>query len=152
MKKKTLKTLKIRKKKETIKRSSKPKKTKALSKPNIYGEFVIWMSLPEPFRKPKKQQEFAKKFKVSEQTLSAWKQRDAFWEAVEKEWNKWGKEKTSNVILAFYQKLIGEKTTADFKLWFQYFLGWSEKFEGDISGKVEIVHKYVDGKKNRSKT
>lgn len=124
-------------------------KKKALTKPKIYQEFIIWMAVPEPLRKLTTQGEFAEEFKVSEQTLSDWKQRDGFWEAVEKEWRHWGRTKTSNVIAKFYTKVMGKgTTTADFKLWLQYFLDWSEKFEGklDHGGKLEIIHTYPKAK------
>jgi len=90
------------------------------------------MSVPEPIREPKTQEEFAKKFKVSEQTLSAWKKRDDFWEAVKVEWKKWGREKTADVMQEFYNSIKSEGRTSDFKLWFQYFLDWQEKSEHNI--------------------
>jgi hypothetical protein len=101
-----------------------------LSKPAEFQEFVVWMSTPENLRELKTQKELAAKIGVHEDTLTDWKQRDDFWEAVEKEWNKWGREKTSNVIKTFYNRLLSKNaTTADFKLWFQFFLNWNEKTE-----------------------
>ena len=134
--------------------TSKTSKNKALSKPKIFKEFVEWMSRPEPLRELKTQGDFSKKFNVSEKTLSTWKQRDDFWKAVEVEWRQWGKIKTSNVMAKFYTKVMGKgTTTADFKLWLQYFLDWSEKIEGKIDhgGKLEIVQTYPkvkNGKKD----
>ena len=127
-------------------KTSETSKKKALTKLDVFKEFIIWVSMPEPLREPKNQQEFAKKFNVSERTLATWKQRDDFWEGVEKEWNKWGREKTSNVIAKFYQQVIKKGMPADFKLWFQYFLGWSEKSRLEHSGEegkpvvIEIVN------------
>jgi len=121
-------------------------KNKALSKPDVYKEFILWMSMPEPLRELKTQGEFAKKFTVREATLSDWKQRDDFWKAVEKEWNRWGREKTSNVIAKFYQQVMKKGMPADIKLWFQYFLKWSEKSRLEHSGEegkpvvIEIVN------------
>lgn len=148
---KTLKTLKKKipsKQKRVYRKTS---KKKALTKPDVFKEFILWISPPEPLRKPKTQGQFGKKFKVSEQTLSAWKQRDDFWAEVEKEWKKWGKGKTSNVVFAFYNKLISDKITADFRLWFQYFLGWSEKQEYRHSGSLNLTVEYVEPKKSQHK-
>lgn len=119
-------------------------KKRALSKPKIYQEFIKWMAVPEPLRDLKNQGDFAKEFGVGEDTLSNWKQRDGFWEAVEKEWRHWGRTKTSNVIAKFYQTTMKGGKTSDFKLWLQYFLDWSEKFEGKIdhSGGLRIIHTY----------
>ena len=125
-----------------------PKK-KALSRPKTYKEFIKWIAIPEPLRELKKQGDFAREFGVGEDTLSAWKKRDDFWKAVEVEWRQWGKIKTSNVIARFYTKVIGkEATTADIKLWLQYFLDWSEKIEGRIehAGGIEIIHTYPKAK------
>jgi hypothetical protein len=112
---------------------------RALSKPVEFQEFIIWTATPEPLRELKTQQEFAEKFKVSEQTLSAWRKRDDFWDEVKKEWDKWGKEKTNNVIARFYQRIISpDATTADFKLWFQFFLDWKEKTEVEHHAELKI--------------
>jgi len=110
------------------------------------------MATPEPLRKIKTQAEFAKEFEVSEHTLSKWKQRADFWEEVEKEWNRWGREKTSNVIASFYRKVMQENATTDYKLWFQYFLGWSEKVRGEIGGELKIIHEYVEPDKSKTQS
>ena len=128
------------------KETSKTSKKKALTRPDVFKEFVVWISIPEPFRELKKQGEFAKKYEVSEKTLSTWKQRNDFWEAVEVEWRKWGKEKTSNVIAKFYNRIMTEGIPADFKLWLQYFLNWQEKVEAKVGGEITIVHKYFTKK------
>lgn len=136
---------------KVIPETPKTPKDKALSKPQIYKEFVIWMALPEPLRALKTQGEFAKKFGVSPDTLSDWKKRDGFWGEVEEEWRHWGKVKTSNVIARFYTKVMGPLSkTSDFKLWLQYFLDWSEKFEGKIDhgGGIRIIHTYPEDKKD----
>jgi len=134
------------------KKTVKSVKTKALSKPDVYKEFILWMSIPGPLRDPKTQGEFAKKFAVRQATLSDWKQRKDFWKAVEEEWNKWGREKTSNVMVKFYQKVMKDGMTPDFKLWFQYFLGWNEKIEEKVSGGLNVIISYTDGKrKGKSK-
>jgi DNA-binding transcriptional regulator YiaG len=115
-----------------ITKTRKTRTTKALTKPITFDEFVLWMSTFESIRDPKTQEEFAKKFKVSEQTLSAWKKRDDFWNAVEAEWKKWGREKTTNIMQKLYTKIMQEGESSNFKLWFQYFLDWVEKQETKV--------------------
>ena len=129
---------------KTLKTLKRKKETKALSKPDVFREFVLWMALPASPKDKGTQGDFAKKFGVSPDTLSDWKKRPQLWDAIEKELNKWGKEKTTNVIAKFYNKIISEGTTSDFKLWFQFFLGWSEKIEGKVSEDIKIIQTYAE--------
>jgi len=115
-----------------MKKTPKTPKKKALTKPDVFREFVQWISVFELLREPKTQGEFAKKFGVSPDTLSDWKKRDDFWAEVKKEWKKWGREKTSNVMGRFYKTIMEKGVTPDFKLWFQYFLDWKERQEFDV--------------------
>ena len=137
---------------KTSETSKNKRKKKALSKPDVFREFVLWMSLPASPKDKGTQGDFAKRFEVSERTLADWKKRDDFWEAVEKEWKKWGKQKTTNVIAKFYNKIISEGMSPDFKLWFQFFLNWNEKIEEKVSGGLNVIISYADGKrKGKSK-
>lgn len=114
-------------------------KNSTLKNPLEFQQFIVWIATPEPLREPKTQRELAAKLGVGEDTLSEWKQRAGFWDEVKKEWNKWGKEKTNNVIARFYQRILSnDVSTADFKLWFQFFLDWSEKTEVEHSGTVNV--------------
>ena len=114
-------------------------KNGTLKNPLEFQEFIVWIATPEPLREPKTQRDLAVKLGVGEDTLSEWKQRAGFWDEVKKEWDKWGKEKTNNVIVRFYQKILSpDVSTADFKLWFQFFLDWSEKTEVEHSGTVNV--------------
>ena len=128
------------------KKTVKSVKNKALSKPDVYKEFILWMSIPGPLRNLKTQGEFARKFTVRQATLSDWKQKNDFWEAVEGERNRWGKEKTSNVLASFYQRVMKKGRATDYKLWFQYFLGWNEKAKAEHTGELKIIHEYADEK------
>ena len=133
---------------ESSKTSKMAKETKALTKPAEFNQFVQWISVPEHLRELKTQGDFSKKYNVSEKTLSEWKQRDDFWRAVEIEWRKWGRVKTSNVIARFYATTMKEGKTSDIKLWLQYFLDWSEKIDSKVnhSGALEIIHTYRKSK------
>ena len=145
----------VKKKQKTPKTPTKPKRKprrkKALSRPEAFKEFVNWMSTPEPLRKIKTQGLLAKGIGVCPDTLSDWKKRDDFWKEVQKVWNQWGKEKTANVIISFYRRIIGGKAAAgDFKLWFQYFLGWAEKNEANVLGEIRVIHEFVEPAKPKT--
>ena len=129
-------------------------KRKALVNPKKFNEFAKWMAVPEPLRELKTQGEFSERFKVSEQTLSAWKGRDEFWKLVEIEWRHFGRTKTSNVIAKFYNMTMKEGKTSDIKLWLQYFLDWSEKIDSRVAheGGIEIIHTYRNSKDDKDKT
>ncbi|XOB46640.1 MAG: hypothetical protein ACKKMV_00435 [Candidatus Nealsonbacteria bacterium] len=122
-----------------VNKTPKTPKKRALKRPDIYKKFVVWMSVFEGIREPKTQEEFAKKFGVSKDTLTDWKKRDDFWNAVETEGKKWGREKTTNIMNKFYATIMQKGESANFRLWFQYFLNWEEKREtknkGQRSGK-----------------
>jgi len=115
-----------------ITKTRKTRTKKALVKPEVFEEFVLWMSTFEGAREPRTQEEFCKKFLVNKNTLSAWKQRDDFWNKVEQEWKKWGREKTTNIMQKLYTKIMQEGESSNFKLWFQYFLDWVEKQETKV--------------------
>jgi hypothetical protein len=125
---------------ETPKNSKKREDLKGLRYPAEYEEFIIWMALPEFYRVPKTQRELAEKFGVGEDTLSEWKQREGFWEAVERKRKEWGKERTPNVILGLYRKAVRDGNAAEAKLWLQYFEGWAEK----VGVKHEIPKSLMD--------
>ena len=106
-----------------------------LKHPAIFEEFVKWIALPDPFKQPQTQGEFAEKYKIGRETLSDWKQREGFWEAVKEERIKWGKERTPNVIAGLYRKAVRDGNASEAKLWLQYIEGWAEEQKIDIHGK-----------------
>jgi len=126
-------------------KTPKTPKKRALKRPDIYKEFVVWMSVFEGIREPKTQEEFAKKFGVSQDTLTDWKKRDDFWSAVETEWKKWGREKTTNIMNKLYTTIMQEGESANFRLWFQYLLNWEGKQE--TKNKVRRTEKNIRGNK-----
>ena len=105
---------------------------KALKRPDVFNQFALWLSTFEGIREPRTQEEFAKKFGVCIDTLSDWKKRDDLWQAVEQEWKKWGREKTTNVMNTLYTKIMQEGESANIKIWLQYFLDWVEKQETKV--------------------
>ena len=124
---------------ETPKNSEKREDLKGLRHPTEYEEFITWMALPEFYRVPKTQGELAQKFGVGEDTLSEWKQREGFWDAVKKRRREWGKERTPNVILGLYRKAIESGNAAEAKLWLQYFEEWTEKTWVEHSFDTETI-------------
>jgi hypothetical protein len=92
-----------------------------------YQEFILWISLPKELRKPNTQEELSKLFGVGPDTLSEWKKRTGFFEAVANQRKSWTKEKTSDVIYALYKRIIETGSAAEAKLWFQIIDGYSER-------------------------
>ena len=129
-------------KNETPKNSKKIRGLKGLKHPGTYLDLIKWIAMPEPFRSPKTQGEFAKEHKIGEDSISEMKKREGFWEEVKEKRKEWGKERTPDVILGLYKKAVKDGNAQEVKLWLQYFEGWSEKQEikhsGEITEKVEV--------------
>lgn len=99
-----------------------------------YLKFIRWMATPMPLKASKTQGEFAKEIRVDEDTLTAWKKREGFWDRVRKETKNWGKEKTATVLLSLYQTIIKSGNAAEVKLWLSYINDWIEKQDVVVSG------------------
>jgi len=108
---------------------AKKKNKLASNKPKFSKEdFIVWLSLPKPLKKPQTQGEIAEKYGIAQSTLSRWKRDNALWEEVKKLREYRLREKAPNVDQAFYQRLLkGIATAQDYKLFYQRFEGWSEK-------------------------
>ena len=90
-------------------------------------DFVTWIATPCTLREPKTQQELSKKFGVGQDTLSEWKSRPGFWTSVKEKRRQWGQERTPDVIMALYKRIIRNGSAPEVKLWLQYFEDWFEK-------------------------
>lgn len=129
---------------------------KGLRHPLEYNSFVIWTATPEPLREPQTQRELASTFGVGEDTLSEWKQRNGFWDAVHRELRMWSKSKTPNIIHALYKK-AQNGNAAEVKLWLQYVEGFSEKSTTEIRPSPitpeidELITKIYGKKRNGNK-
>ncbi len=97
-----------------------------------YRLFIQWLATPDIARELKTQTAFAEKFNVAEKTLSEWKDRDGFWEAVNKENKKLCKNKTAEVLNALYRKITTNAAAAEVKLWLEFVEDWSAKTEVKI--------------------
>lgn len=101
-----------------------PKQTRKKTKKRVrnlyeYVDFIEWISLPKDCRSPTTQRELASKFGIGEDTLSDWKQRDDFWEEVEKKRKSWGKERTPNVLQGLYKKATKTGDPRAVRLWYE---------------------------------
>lgn len=92
-----------------------------------YLDFITWIATPNTIRIPKTQQELSKKFGVGQDTLSEWKSRPGFWTSVKEKRRQWGQERTPDVIMALYNRIMRTGSAPEVKLWLQYFENWFEK-------------------------
>jgi len=117
------------KKPETTK---KPKDTppKNPYKKGDYKEFVKFYALPSIFREEqfgfKTEQDFAKHFKIGQDTLVDWKKKEEFVKDVDEQLKKWGADKTPEVIAALLKTIEADGKAAEVKLWLQFIKGWKE--------------------------
>jgi len=112
---------------KTTPNNSKNKDLKGLKHQIEYLDFITWIATPSALRIPKTQQELSKKFGVGQDTLSEWKSRHDFWKRVAEKRKKWGQERTPDVIMALFNRIIKTGGAPEVKLWLQYFENWSEK-------------------------
>jgi len=95
-----------------------------------YKEFVRFYALPSIFRKEqyefKTEQDFAKHYKLSQDTLTDWKKRKGFSNDVDEQLKKWGADKTPDVIAALFRTILTDGKAAEVKLWLQFIKNWKE--------------------------
>lgn len=107
---------------------------------DVYQEFILWTAMP-PTEKGKlgidTQTEFCEKYKISHNTPTRWKSRTDFINQVTELRRQWAFEKTSEVIQGIYLSALKGNPFSQ-KLWLQYFLGFTEKTETTVTGKVEM--------------
>jgi hypothetical protein len=101
-----------------------PKQTKKTTKRKLrhqfeYNDFVLWIAMPKSLRNPKTQRELALRFGIGEDTLSDWKNLDGFWVEVEALRKTWGRERTPNVLLALYNRIIRTGEASAVRLWYE---------------------------------
>lgn len=90
---------------------------------DVYNDFIEWFASPS-FKKYElgieTQEEFAKHFRVSKDTLSLWKQRPDFQQKVNRALKQWAHGRTSSVLDAIYKGAL-EGNPGSQKLWMDYF-------------------------------
>lgn len=88
-----------------------------LKNPEVYQEFIKFIATLPNFRKLQTQGEFSQEFGVGEETLSAWKKRDGFWDDVREERKQSMKDNmVSNILMAVYRKVVKEGSSKEAKL------------------------------------
>lgn len=120
---------------------SKPSHTDVV-KADIYQKFVEFMSMPDPdkaalFNIPKDEkgkyermptlQDFALKFGVHPNTLTAWKARADFGPGVLSRRMAWGANLTPNVLAALYRRCIQFGRSEDVESWLAIMEGFDRK-------------------------
>lgn len=128
----------------------------AVKKSEVFEQFIIFMSLPDPEKagymglKPDiktnkydripTQGDFAIKFGVSKDTLSLWKKRNDFITRVDLKRKEWGIDKVPNVLAALYTRCIKYGMAYDVETYLAYYANWNrtqviktvgEKFDVD---------------------
>lgn len=115
-------------------------------------EFVDWTALPTCQRYPKTQKELAKKFGVSEWTLSQWKLREDFWLEVNKIRKEWGRGKTPEVLAGLLEKAKSGDAPAA-RLWLEYVENHTTRNKSDVSvGPILIAISEVIAQKNETQS
>jgi len=118
--------------KNTTKTPKKPKNTppKEPYRKGDYKAFVKFYALPYVMRIKeygiKTEQQFAKEYDLSQDTLVDWKKRPEFQNDVDIQLNKWGADKTPNVLAALYRTILADGKAGEVKLWYQIVKGWRE--------------------------
>lgn len=112
-------------------------------KENEYELFCQWSALPFFARKKMgipTQLQFAKKYGVNDQTLTAWKHRSDYWLKRNKHLKQWGQELTPQVMSALYKKCIREEWSHPkyIELWLKYIEGWDPNAKPEPKGEDYI--------------
>jgi len=119
---------------EEMKKIVKPTPTKSENRPvrkkADYNAFVKFYALPYVIRVKeygiKTEQQFAKENDLSQDTLTDWKKRPEFQNDVDIQLNKWGADKTPNVLVSLYNKILSDGKAGEVKLWYQIVKSWKE--------------------------
>ena len=82
-------------------------------------EFVIFCATPRKLRTLKTQRDFAKMFRVDEDSLTAWKRLPGFWDEVRKEIQGRERDEIAEVIHGLREKAL-EGDVGAVRLWMQY--------------------------------
>jgi len=121
-------------------------------KEKAFEAFILWLSLPSVLKRPpakasisefatsmgiddeevlglieiKTQKQFAERYEVNEDTLTAWKRTGQAQQAIE-DLQRWARPLTKNVLFGLYNQCIRGGQPQHYKLWYQIVAGWSEK-------------------------
>lgn len=124
-----------------------------------YNLFIEFMAVPRAVRKDVfgfvNEGEFAKKYNLSQDTLTDWKEIDGFWDQVLLKLSKWGHTRSPDVMGSLLKNIIQNGNAAEVKLWWQIIEEWEEKiknkldFDGANIALVEFIGKDNENKENK---
>ncbi len=95
-------------------------------KMNEFRKFIEWYALPDVYRNPRTQKEFASENNIDEGTLGDWKKLPEFKTGVEKILDNWSWDKNRNMIAAIYKSGL-EGNAASQRLWAEWQMKWIPK-------------------------
>jgi hypothetical protein len=119
----------------TVRKSNKKEKMQS-----IYEEFILWFALPSPQKERlgiETLEDFSQEWGVTPRSLSRWKDRQGFEEAVRRLRKKWAFDKTGDVMYGIYKAAVKGNDKSQ-KLWMQLFEGFTETHEVKQTIKVEV--------------
>ena len=119
------------------------KKAPPLKNLNLFEEFCMWSALPriEKVRLGiETQQQFSALNKISEQTLTSWKDRPEFLDKLRAYVQKWGAIKTPNVVNAIYASALAGNSDSQ-RIWLQFIEKFDTKDGKDVGkgGAFEVT-------------
>jgi hypothetical protein len=80
-------------------------------------QFIEWYAVPKKFRNPRDQKGFAKKIGVCEDTITNWKNHDAFLPLLQKAMKKWMIDHVPDVIGGLYTKACSKGHAKDVEMY-----------------------------------
>ncbi len=129
-----------------IKENQIQSKNKSVLRVNEFRRFIEWYALPDAFRDPKTQREFAFKNNLNETTLVGWKKLDKFKEGVDEILESWTWDKNRNVIASVYKSAL-EGNAASQRLWAEWQMNWIPKTQEVKAPDWYIQFNFPDKKK-----
>lgn len=117
--------------------------TTSVTKADVFQKFVKFMSLPDPekaemfeiplnpktgrYEKIPNIGDFARKYGVHRNTLSNWRNKEEFINAVSFKRKQWGLEKVPNVLASLYTRCIKYGMAYDVETFLAYYDNWDRK-------------------------
>jgi hypothetical protein len=145
-------------------------------KKKVFKNFILWNSIPYQLRKMRideaenlginvkegllkellsinTQKDFAEKYNVSQDILCIWNRRKDYAEELEKIISEGNLRFKKDVDFSFTQKTIKYGDAKRFKLWKEYFEGWTEKKKIEVEGSLgSLIDEISDKKENLVKS
>ncbi len=113
---------------------------------NVYKQtelrlFIDFVSVPKVYREEifgfANEQDFAEKYKLSQDTLTDWKRKEGFWDEVAKFRDRWARRKTTDVVAALLRNILKNGDKAEVEFWFKKFEGFRDVSDINIISEVD---------------